>query len=90
MRGFLDQVHFNNTLFDYFVATAIIVVGILMIKVVKGTLLRGISAWARRTRTPFDDLILNSIDRFGFPALYFLVIYIGLRTLQLPLRGQHI
>ncbi len=90
MRGILDQVHFNDTLLDYFIAASIIAIGTLMIRVIKGTLLRGISSWAKRTKTPFDDLILNSIDRFGFPALYFLVIYMGLKILQLPLRGQHI
>lgn len=88
MISVLQRSLYNNTLHDYIIAAAIILLGILVIKILKGTLLRAIGLWARRSTTHFDDLILRSIDRFGVPAMYFVVIYIGLRTLKFPARGE--
>ncbi len=88
MLNILQRSFYNNTIADLLIAAGIILLGMLVIRVFKGTLLRAIAGWARRSNTNFDDMVLRSIDRFGVPALYFLIIYIGLRTLRLPPRGE--
>ncbi len=88
MTGMLEHDFYGNTIQDLLIAAGIILLGFLLIRILKGTLLRAIGAWAQRSTTHFDDMVLRSIDRFGIPALYFLVIYIGLRTLAFPARGE--
>ncbi len=90
MTEILDRIYFNNTVLDYLIAAAIIIIGILFIRLFKSTLFRLVKRWAGRTRTDFDDLVLESLERFGIPAVYFVITYIGISSLELPLRGQHI
>jgi small-conductance mechanosensitive channel len=90
MTEYFNQVYFENTLLDYSIALSIIVIGILLIRIFKRTILARIKIYAQKTETHFDDFIVNGIERFGIPALYYTIIYIGLSYLTFSPRGQNI
>ncbi len=90
MSDLFDRVYFHNTLLDYIIAAAIIIIGMSVIKAFKRTILNRIKKWTGQTHTHFDDFIIEGIERFGIPALHFGVIYLGLSSLTLPARGEAI
>lgn len=83
MNEFLERTYYHNTVQEYLIALGIIIVGIIVVKVIKNTLLTRLTKLSQRTGTHFDDYIFESISRFGIPALYILVVYIGINYLTL-------
>lgn len=90
MNELLERTYFQNSVRDYFFALGIIVVGLLLVKVFKHVIIKRIKKWAENTETSFDDHVIESIERFGIPALYYSVIYIGVDYLVLSERGEKI
>jgi small-conductance mechanosensitive channel len=81
MNDFLNNTFLQNTTFDYLIAIGFIIFGFLFIKSFRRIVLKRIHGWADTTETNFDNHIVDNIDRFGVPALYFGVIYVGLTYL---------
>ncbi len=90
MNEILNREYFDNTVLEYLIALAIIIIGSSIITLFKKRPLRRIKKWASTSDTQFDDLLIDTIERFGIPALHFFIIYMGISTLVLPLRGQAI
>src|SRR5690606_25110039 len=86
MNEILERSFLNNTIYNYLIAIGIILVGALIIKIFKGPVLNKIKALTAKTNTNIDDYIINSIDRFGIPALYVLLVSSALRYLTLSPR----
>lgn len=89
-NDFLTTTFLNNTVQDYLISLAIIILGLVFIRVFKKVLLRRIINWSNKTSTHLDDFIVSSIERFGVPALYIATIYTGITFLKLSLRIQRI
>jgi small-conductance mechanosensitive channel len=83
MNELLAREYWHNTVQDYFIALTIIIVGTLTLRILKNTLLRRLKKWAETTQTANDNFILESVERFAFPALYYFIIYSGLNYLDL-------
>ena len=83
MNDILSRVYFNNTVQDYLIALAIIIGGILIIRIFKKTVVRQLKKWAGRSESTLDNFVVNSLERFALPALNFVVIYIGIYFLTL-------
>lgn len=90
MNEILERTYFQNSVRDYLFALGIIVVGILLVRVFKHVIIKRIRKWAEKTETTLDDHVVGSLDRFGIPALYYSVIYVGLDYLVLLERGEKI
>jgi small-conductance mechanosensitive channel len=86
MNPFLEQVYFNNTVLDYLIALAIVVLGTLVIQIVKRVVLKHLKSWAENTSGTTDDIIVKNISRFGVSALQFAIIYWGITYLELSSR----
>jgi len=80
----METVIFGNTLQAYLIVLAVILVGILIIRLFK----RAILTWLRRvvdkTASTFDDFLLQGISSTLLPLLYFGVFYFALKSLILP------
>ena len=74
----LERVYFHNTVLDYLIALAIILVGLAFVRVLRNSILGRLKKWSARTSATGDDFVLTSIERFGIPALYYFIIYAGL------------
>jgi small-conductance mechanosensitive channel len=90
MNEFLKQEYFHNTVLDYCIAAAIIVFGLLIVKIFKRTILKQLKKVSDRTSNKGDNFIVDSIDRFGVPALYYFIVYAGLNYLELSVKTQQV
>ncbi|SKB34190.1 Small-conductance mechanosensitive channel [Parapedobacter luteus] len=80
----METVIFGNTPQAYLIVLAVILAGILIIRLFK----RAILTWLRRvvdkTASTFDDFLLQGISSTLLPLLYFGVFYFALKSLILP------
>jgi small-conductance mechanosensitive channel len=90
MNSMLDKVYYNNTISDYLFALGFILVGTLILFIIKKIFLNQLIKWSQKTQGIVDDVIVNSIDRFGILALQFGVIYWGIKSLKLSDRTEGI
>ncbi|MEX2594618.1 MAG: mechanosensitive ion channel family protein [Anditalea sp.] len=86
MNEILERSFLNNTLLNYLIALGIILIGTLIIKVFKGPVVNKIRSFTEKTDTNIDDYIIDTIDRFGIPALYILLFSSALQYLTLAPR----
>ncbi|WP_299757385.1 mechanosensitive ion channel family protein [uncultured Pontibacter sp.] len=90
MTEFLERVYFHNTVQTYLIAIGFILLGLILISFFKHRILTRIARLTQRTKSNFDNHLVESIDRFGVPALYIAVIYAGLNYLELPVRASKV
>lgn len=90
MNEFLERTYFNNTVQDYVIVFGAILLGMILIKVFKRTLLKKLKQWTEKTSTDIDDYIVDTIATFGLPALYATVIYVAVNYLDLSERAENI
>ncbi|WP_299825312.1 mechanosensitive ion channel family protein [uncultured Pontibacter sp.] len=90
MEQLLERVYFQNTVQDYIIVLSAIAIAMLLIKFFKRTILFRIIRWAEATDTRFDNYIVEGINKFGIPILYFSAIYISISYLTLSERAQRV
>ncbi len=90
MNSFLEKIYFHNTVADYLVALGIILAGSIVLRIVKKFVLNKFRAWSKKTQGTADDLIVESIERFGIAALQFAVIYWGITYLALSPKAENV
>lgn len=81
VKDVLSRSFFHNSLLDYLLAIFILVVGFLFVNVFKRVILVRIKRWTGHTHTHFDDHVVNSLERFGIPALYLMFFFWALNSL---------
>ena len=86
MKELLSSTYLNNTIQNYLFSIAIIIAGLLLIRIFKSLLLKKIIGWSGKTTTHLEDFIVSSIERFGIPALYIATVYAGITFLTLSPR----
>ncbi len=89
MHEFLDKIFFGNTLLNYITALLIFILGILVIYFVKKIVLKKIKAWADKNNTKLDQALVKIIQKLVIPFLYFIALYLALKTLQLSSKFIH-
>lgn len=87
---FFDRVYYNNTVQNYLIATGVIVVGILVLRIFRKAILRRLKIWAESTETTFDDYLVNGFEKFGMPLLNIGVMYSAIQYLTLSERANKI
>lgn len=90
MNTFLERVYYHNTVLDYLIAAGIIFIGLLLARTFKHIFLAKVKVWARGTRSNLDDFIIDNIDRFVLPAVYFFIIHVGISYLALTEKAQRV
>lgn len=82
MKEFLVQEFYGNTVQNYLITVAIIVCGIVVIRIVRNRVLKQITQWTQKTETKFDDYLVKGIEKFGLPVLNIIVLYSALHYLS--------
>lgn len=90
MNDFFQKEYYHNTVLEYCIALGIILVGLIIVRVIKSVILTRLKRFSDRTTGNFDNYIFNSIERFGVPALYIIIVYAGLNYLTLTDKVQDI
>ena len=88
MEDIFDKTYFGNTVEQYAIATAIIVSGILLLRLFRNTLLNKLKVWADKTENKLDDYLILSVEKYGLPILNFTIFYWGLHYLQLSEKAE--
>lgn len=88
MNNFWNTVYFENSLLTYTITVAGILIGLAIVRLLKEVLLIRLKRWSQKTKTTFDDFIVESFDRSVIPILYILVMYAGLNYLTLPVKAD--
>ncbi|GAB2995042.1 mechanosensitive ion channel family protein [Cyclobacterium sediminis] len=83
LEEYLNFEFWNNTTQDYLIALGIIVIGILIVRIFKKTILQKIKSLTEKTATNLDDFLLEAIEKFVIPALYISIVFFGIRTLTI-------
>src|SRR5690606_39929570 len=73
----------HNSLRAYLHSGAFIAIGWLITLILHRVVLRRFLTLAERTESGYDDLVVVSLKRYGIPALYVLVFYLGIRDLNM-------
>src|SRR5690606_3302180 len=73
----------HNSLRAYLYSGAFIAIGWLITLILHRVVLRRFLTLAERTESGYDDLVVVSLRRYGIPALYVLVFYLGIRDLNM-------
>src|SRR5687768_8564965 len=79
----LDRPFLGNSLRDYLVCAVAVTVGILLVKVFQILVMKRLRRWFAATPTTWDDLVVETLERNAVPALYLLVLWLGLRDLHM-------
>lgn len=83
MEDVLKKTYFGNTVEEYAIVTVIIVVGMLVLRLFRKTLLRRLKIWADKTENKLDDYVILSVEKYGLPMLNFIVLYWGIHYLKI-------
>lgn len=83
MNEIITTEYWGNTLRDYVIVLTLILLGILIARIFKKTILVRVKKLTDKTTTQLDDYLVESVDRFVFPAIYISIVYSGLQTLNL-------
>ncbi|MBL6444727.1 mechanosensitive ion channel [Fulvivirga sp. 29W222] len=90
MSEFWEKTYMNNTFQDYAIVLGSILLGLIIVKIFKRTLLKKLQYWAAQTSTDIDDYIIDTVTMFGMPALYATVVYTSLKYLNLSVRLDNV
>ena len=84
MNEFWNTIYFGNSLITWAGAIAVIAVSFILLKLFKKGILRKLKKWSEKTKTSFDDFLLESVEKSVIPFIYVLIVYLTLSYLNLP------
>ena len=61
---FLDSVYYNNTIESYLIASGIIFLGVIILRIFRKAILRRLKICAATTETTLDDYLVNGFEKF--------------------------
>ncbi len=74
----------NNSVKNYLLALAVLVLTIIVFKIFKYWAVNKIKKLTAKTRTELDDLLIKIIDQVGWPFYILLSLFIALQFIQIP------
>ena len=83
---FLDQIIMGNSLLQWLFAVTALLLSYLLLRMAKHIAGRRLAAFATRTETPWDDVVVQAINKTKPVFLLIAGIFIGSLLLQLPER----
>lgn len=87
---FLAQEYWDNSVQSYLIALAIVIAGLVIVKIFKRVLLNRFEKWAIKSETRFDDMVVHGLERFGLPILTFAIIYWAINSLTLSNKAEKV
>lgn len=83
MKEVLELVYWENSVKDYLISLAFMLVGFLLLRLLKNFLLHRLKVAVSKTESNIDDIAIQVIEKFGIPIIRVLVIYWALELLTL-------
>jgi small-conductance mechanosensitive channel len=89
-RDLLNNVYLGNSVLDYVVFIAILIVGLVIIKVFKVFITKKLRKFTQRDQAAFDGFLMRIMRKVALPLLYLALFFFALSSLNLTDRAQHI
>jgi small-conductance mechanosensitive channel len=86
IADFLQRAFYHNRVSDYLLCLAILLGGVLVVKILQVVVLRRLKAYAEKTPTTVDVFIVDRIQKNAIPLAYLGIAEAALRVLTLPPR----
>ncbi len=86
----LARVYYKNTVQDYLIVLGSTLLGILLIRFFKNHILKKVKSWTGKSKTLVDNFLVQSMERYGVPALYIGVAYVSINYLNLSAGANRI
>ena len=77
MEQFLYYEYFSNTVLKYLVFLISLIISCLVLKIIGYFLTKHVMVRAKKTKSLFDDLLVNGITKYLMPILYLTAIYLN-------------
>ena len=77
----LEHNFFGNSVSDYLIAGAALLVSFLIINIVVRRLIKHIKKFSEKTATTIDDFLVTVLEKLTIPFLYILAVYISIKSL---------
>ena len=90
IEDILQREFYDNRISEYLVCLAIILGGILAVRIVKALAFKRLKAWAEKTPTTYDDFLVDRIRGTGIPLAYLGIVQASLRVLTLSPRLERV
>ncbi len=68
---------------SYLIFVICLIIGVIVIKIIGGFVVKRLFAWAKRTKTTVDDFLVSGIKKYLLPILYFTVFLLCTKILVL-------
>jgi len=81
---FLNHAILGNTVFQYLAAAFVLASGLLTVKLIIRGIIRRIKKLVEKTAGAIDDFLAGLLESIILPLLYFVVIYLALKSLVFP------
>ena len=88
MEDLLSRTYFDNTVRTYLYTLGGVLLGMLILRLFRKTILRALQRWAGKTETHIDDFIINGVEQSGMPILNFIILYFGINSLTLSEKAE--
>lgn len=83
MNSILIQKYWDNTIYDYAIACGIILLSFVAIRIFRLLILRRLGAIAVKSKTTWDDFLVELIKKSVVPSLYVVSVYLTITSLSL-------
>lgn len=87
MTEILSLQFWNNSVYDWLIALAIIIGILILLKIFKIVVFQRLKNWAKLTTTTWDEFFLRVIERSVLPLLYVSTLYFVIQTLTFSPRA---
>jgi len=81
--GILEKVIWSNRILDYLLAVLAFLISTLVISIFKKRILVSLRKWAQKTKTTFDDFLIDLLRKIGLPLMYYGAFYLSVNILKL-------
>lgn len=76
-----DQINWNE-IDSYFTALIIFTISILILRIFKFVIIKKLKKIAEKTETKYDDIVIDMIDKIGWPFYILIALYISFHYLE--------
>lgn len=83
MDNLTKIIFLDNTLLEWGIAILIILGALIIIKLLKGVLIMRLKKWSLKTKTKWDDFLIERLEKSVIPLLYISSFYFAIMTLNL-------
>lgn len=83
-KGILDYMVIGNTIKDYLVSIIVFSIVLIIFRIFKHYVISRLKKIAAKTKTKYDDLVIDYIDHIGWPIYILLSILIAMYTITIP------